>query len=124
VLGSALFQNTPCAVADDKADAEAATQEDRNWSITIPVWVPGYRGEFAIGEIDVGGESSGGSGFFDRFFDTKLKINFFFMGAFAYERDRWRVHADAFGGHFTDDVIFKLTNGTVVSADIQPIVAN
>jgi hypothetical protein len=117
----------PCftrAAADDSPDPDTTMTEERKWTITIPVWVPGYRGQFAIGEIDVDGESSGGSGFFDRFFDNKLKINFFFMGAFTYDSGRWRVHADVFGGHFTDDVIFKLTDGTVVSADIQPIVPN
>jgi hypothetical protein len=86
------------------------------------LWIPGYRGQFAVGDIEVDGESSGGSGFFDRFFDNELKLNFFFMGAFSYERNRWRVHGDIFGGKFTDDVIFKRTGGTVVSASLRPFI--
>jgi hypothetical protein len=104
--------------------SEEALQAGREWTITLPLWIPGYRGQFAVGDIDVDGESGGGSGwgFLERLFDNKVKLNFAFMGAGAWERDRWRIHGDIFGGKFTDDVIFKLTDDTVVSASVQPII--
>ena len=126
IIVSLLLFGRSAALAASPDSSDAPLQEGRNWTITIPVWVPGYRGEFAVGDIDVDGESSGGAGggFLGRFFDSKLKLNFFFMGAFAYERGRWRFYGDIFGGKFTDDVIFKLTDGTVASASVQPIIPN
>jgi len=122
VVAASLFGgDNAFAASPDSSDAPI--QEGRNWSFTIPLWVPGYRGEFAVGDIDVDGESSGGWGP-GRFFDNELSLNFFFMGGFAYERDRWRFYGDIFGGKFTDDVIFKLTDGTVASATVQPIIPN
>jgi hypothetical protein len=55
-------------------------------------------------------------------FDNEFKINFAFMGSFSYERNRWRIHGDMFGGKFADDVIFKRTGGTVVSASLRPLI--
>jgi len=120
----ALFPNpTPASTeAAEAPSSESSIPRDRNWTITIPLWVPGYAGQFAVGEVEVEGESSGGSGFFERFFDNEVKLNFFFMGAFSYERDRWRVHGDVFGGKFTDDVIYKRTDGTIVSASLRPFI--
>ena len=96
--------------------------ETGNWTLTLPLWIPGYRGSFAVGEIDVDGESDGGPGFFDRLFENKLSLNFFFMGSAKYRHDRWRFYLFVFGGKFTDDVIFKLTDGTVLTASVQPII--
>jgi hypothetical protein len=116
-----------CSASGTPAETSAASssdsgiEKDRNWTITIPLWIPGYAGQFAVGDIEVGGESSGGSGF-GRLFDNEVKLNFFFMGSFAYERNRWRIHGDVFGGKFTDDVIYKRTGATVVSASLRPFV--
>ena len=112
------------AQSGDAPSSDDAMQANRNWTITLPLWIPGYRGQFAVGDIDVEGESGGGSGwgFLERLFDNRLKINFAFMGSASWERDRWRIYGDIFGGKFTDDVIFKLTDGTVVSAKVQPII--
>jgi len=115
------FTTSAFAQPDEASSAGTATQRDRNWTITIPLWIPGYRGDFAVGDIEVGGESGGGSGI-GRLFDSELSLNFFFMGSFSYERDRWRIHGDVFGGKFTDDVVFKLTDGTIASASLQPFI--
>ncbi|MEA3478027.1 MAG: hypothetical protein U9R60_07600 [Bacteroidota bacterium] len=31
-------------------------RNDRPWSIEIPLWIPGFRGDFAYGDIDLEGE--------------------------------------------------------------------
>ena len=121
----ALWIGLPASAQSGEASSsEGVLQAGREWTITIPLWVPGYRGRFAVGDVDVDGESGGGSGwgFLERLFDNKVKLNFAFMGSANWERDRWRVYSDIFGGKFTDDVIFKLTDGTVVSATVQSII--
>jgi len=112
------------AQSGEASSSDEALKAGRDWTITLPLWIPGYRGQFAVGDIDVDGESGGGSGwgFMERLFDNKVKLNFAFMGAANWERDEWRIYGDIFGGKFTDDVIFKLTDETVVSATVQPII--
>ena len=113
------FLASPAATSEaSSSDSFIAT--DRHWTITIPLWIPGYRGQFAIGDIEVGGGSPAGPGL-GRLFDSDVHINFFFMGAVAYEWNRWRIHGDVFGGEFTDDVIFTLNDATVVSASLFPM---
>jgi len=111
------------ALAENPARAPGAeVYDNRHWTLGLPIWIPGYRGEFAVGDITIGGETTGGSGFFERFFDNDLSINYFFMGSASYRWRRWRFYAEVFGGKFTDDVTFKLTSGTVVSASVRPSV--
>lgn len=120
-LGTLTFAGPAVAGTPDET-----TKPARHWAITIPLWVPGYRGEFSIGGIEVDGESQGGTdgGFLARLFDRKTRLNFFFMGAASYTADRWRIYADAFGGKFTSDVVFTLTDGTITTATVQPTIAS
>jgi len=105
----------------EESASPTTVQKDRNWTIAIPLWVPGYAGTFAIGDVEVEGESSGGSGL-GRFLENEFKLRFAFMGAFSYEGDRWRIHGDIFGGKFTDDVIWKRKQTTLVSAELRTII--
>jgi len=124
VLGCFILIGAPSVSADtiESASVDPTVQKHRDWTITIPLWVPGYQGQFAVGDIEVDGTTSGGPGFLERLFESELQLNFFFMGAFSYQHSRWRVHGDIFGGKFTDDVIFKLTDGTIASASLQPFI--
>jgi hypothetical protein len=122
-----LFSVLVFQASDSRAEISETSSDvsfietDRNWTITIPLWIPGYRGQFAIGDLEVGGESPGGLGV-GRLFASDVKINFFFMGSFAYEWGRWRVDGDVFGGEFTDDVTFTPADTTVVSASVRPVI--
>ena len=111
-----------CAESTEDASSNLSIHKERNWSVIIPLWIPGYRGQFAIGDIEVDGESPGGPGFLERLLEHNMKLNFFFMGAFSYEWERWRIHGDVFGGKFTDDVVFKQTDETIVSASLRPFI--
>jgi hypothetical protein len=51
----------------DSSAAEAEGNRVRAWTISVPVWVPGYRGQFTVGGVEVGGEP-GGEDFFDQLF--------------------------------------------------------
>ena len=112
--------NSP-AETSQTSSSDSIIETDRNWTIIIPVWIPGYRGQFAIGDLEVGGDSPGGPEF-GRLFDSEASINYFYMGSIAYEWNRWRIDGDIFGGKFTDDVIFTLSDATVVSASLRPVI--
>jgi hypothetical protein len=120
LLSVIAFPASP-AEASETSSSGSLIDTDRKWTITIPLWIPGYRGQFTIGDIEVGGGSPAGPGL-GRLFASDVQIRFFFMGSVAYEWNRWRVSGDIFGGSFTDDVIFTLNDATVVSASLLPVV--
>jgi hypothetical protein len=35
---------------------------DRDWTIEIPLWIPGFRGNLAYGDISIGGEDGSDPG--------------------------------------------------------------
>lgn len=47
-------------------DTETTIEEakERPWTISVPVWIPGYTGRFTVGDVEVGGEPDGD--FWDR----------------------------------------------------------
>ncbi len=94
-------------------------------TLTIPVWIPGYTGQFAIGDIDVdgggdGGDGSGGGEWFGQFFDASGKLEFFFLGRVRVDVNAWTFLADSFGGKLRETVTFRITDGTVIDASIRP----
>ena len=65
--------------------------ETRHWNIEIPVWIPGFRGEFAYGDVELEGEDGSDltpgnpiekpdfGGAFKRLFKTGWDLNYFFL---------------------------------------------
>lgn len=121
LLCSILALPALAAESSEASSSDSVIDTNRHWTITVPLWIPGYRGQFAIGDIEVGGESSGGSGL-GRLFASDVQLNFFYMGSLAYQWNHWRIHGDIFGGDFTGDVKFTLDDATVVSARLLPLV--
>ena len=35
---------------------ESFLNRDNNWELTIPIWVPGFRGSYAYGDVSLEGE--------------------------------------------------------------------
>ena len=95
--------------------------EQRNFTVTIPLWVPSFRGEFAKGDVGVDAEPSPTAGI-DDLFKSKTTIQFYFMGAIEFRQDRLMAHADLFGSKLTKSLIFTLTDGTLISGEVNPII--
>ena len=81
-------------------------RNDRHWTIEVPIWVPGFRGEFAYGDITVEAEDGqnpgvpdnpieppppgeppwGDGNILSRLFKSSSYLKFFFMSKVAYEK--------------------------------------
>jgi hypothetical protein len=101
--------------------------QDRPWTIEIPLWIPGYAGNFAYGDVDIEGEDGvdpehpieppdGIGGIFSRLFSDDWYLNFFFMTRIAYEKNRFIAQTDALTGSVGESVKFKYNNTEIVSA--------
>lgn len=75
--------------------------ENRAWTAELPLWIPGYAGSFAYGDIDIEGEDGidpehtiepppGGAvgEILFRLFTKDWYFKFFFISRIAYEKNR------------------------------------
>ena len=108
--------------------------QNRPWTIEIPLWVPGYAGEFAYGDISVEGdedwepvnpiEPPPGWDFgkiFKRVFSDNWYLKFFFLTKLAYEKDRFLAQFDAIAGSVGETVTFNYNNSTFIDATYRSI---
>jgi hypothetical protein len=95
--------------------------------IALPLWVPGYSGQFAIGDVTVDGDGGDGGGggpdWLGQLFGSTGKLEFFFLGRFRVDVDAWTFLVDFFGGKLRKTVTFRLTDGTLVDAAVRPLMA-
>ena len=64
--------------ANDTTSNRIENDRIRPWTISVPVWIPGYKGQFTVGGVEVGGEPDGD--FWDRLFTSELRLDFYFVG--------------------------------------------
>lgn len=101
------------------------------WNIEIPIWIPGFRGEFAYGDIKLDGEDGtkpdpeqpiekpGIGDAFKRLFKTRGYINYFFVSGLSYENDRWFGEMDVFSGTVGGKIMFRYNNQSLVKASFH-----
>jgi len=105
---------------------------NRPWTLEIPLWLPGFIGEFGYGDISIEGEdgsiivnpieppppSGGGIGnILSRLFTTNWYLKFFFLTRVAYEQDRIKGQFDIITGAVGSSVIFNYNNKELVQAN-------
>ena len=105
--------------------------DTRHWNIEIPVWIPGFRGEFAYGDVELEGEDGtiptpehpleppkfGDS--LKRIFNKKGSLNYFFVGSFSYTDKRFYGELDIFSGTIGKDIEFRYNNEALVDAKLH-----
>ncbi len=114
-------------------------RQDRSWTVEIPIWVPGFRGEYAYGEVTVEAEDGqnpgvpdhpieppepgeppwGGGNIFSRLFTSSSYLKFFAMSKVTYKKNRFLVQADMFSGAVGNSLNFRFNDKTVVQANIR-----
>lgn len=105
---------------------------DRPWTIEVPLWIPGFAGSFAYGDVSIEGEDGvdisnpiepppGGiiGGILSRVFTDEWYLKFFFITRVAYEKDRYMAQFDAISGSVGESVKFNYNNQTVVNANYR-----
>jgi len=100
---------------------------DRPWIIEVPLWIPGYAGSFAYGDVSIEGEDGvdpenpieppdGLGGILSRLFSDEWYLKFFFLTRIAYENNRFIVQADALTGSVGESIKFNYNNQEIVEA--------
>jgi hypothetical protein len=104
----------------------------RPWTIEVPLWIPGYAGSFAYGDVSIEGENGvdpqnpyepppGGviGKIISRLFTDEWYLNFFFLTKIAYEKNKFLAQIDALSGSVGESVKFNYNNNLVVQANYR-----
>ena len=104
----------------------------RPWTIEVPLWIPGYAGSFAYGDVSIEGEDGvdisnplepppGGviGKILSRLFTDEWYLKFFFLTRVAYEKNQFMAQFDAISGSVGESVKFNYNNQTIVQANYR-----
>ncbi len=105
---------------------------NRSWTAEIPLWIPGFAGTFAYGDVEIKGEDGvdpehpiepppgGGIGeILSRLFRTDWYLKFFFITKIAYEKNNFLIQFDALSGSVGNSVKFRYNNRETVQANFS-----
>ena len=105
---------------------------DKPWTVEIPLWIPGFAGAFAYGDVDLEGEDGadpehpiepppGGDigEILSRLFTKEWYLKFFFLTRIAYEKNRFIGQFDALSGSVGESVKFNYNNKEIVQANFR-----
>ena len=117
-IGPSSFLFSQYLTQDEANGVNVEEKQERPWTVSIPVWVPGYRGRFTVGGVEVEGET-GEDNIFDQLFSSNLSLDFYFVGLVNYKWQDWNFHAEIFSGTIGNSAIFTLNDNTVVDAEVN-----
>lgn len=89
--------------------------DDRKWNLSLPIWIPGFRGDFSFGDLESSTSESEEEKERTRIEDV-IGIEFYFVGSANYVHNKWSLYADGFTGTITEEVFYdKLRQGDPAS---------
>ncbi len=105
---------------------------DKSWTAEVPLWIPGFAGTFAYGDIDIEGEDGvdpeqpiepsppwDPGGILSRLFTTNWYFKFFFMTRINYEKNRILFTMDGITGSVGSSVKFNYNNKEIVQVNFR-----
>ncbi|MEJ2595065.1 MAG: hypothetical protein P8100_08055 [bacterium] len=108
--------------------------DDRHWTIEVPLWLPGFSGTFAYGDVELEGEDGteivnpieppdrpGFGDLLSRIFTTDWYLKFVFLTRVTYEKNSFIAQFDGLAGGVGEGTEFSFNRQEVVSAYFQTI---
>jgi hypothetical protein len=105
---------------------------DRPWSIEVPLWIPGFAGDFAYGDISIEGEDgvdisnpieppAGGAigEILSRLFTQDWYLKFFYLTKISFEKNQYLIQLDGIAGAVGESVKFNYNNIQIVQANFR-----
>ena len=114
-----------------KKKKQSYLNDSGHWTIEIPVWIPGFRGEFAYGDVELEGEDGtdpvpenpiekpGFGDVFKRLFKTSGSLNYFFVSSVTYTNKKFYSEIDLFSGTVGESLKFRYNNEGLVGAKVH-----
>lgn len=135
------FVSAQDTTAINNNDEQSYLRNDWNWAIEIPIWIPGFRGDFAYGDVSLEGEDGvdpgtpanpieppppgeppdEGGNILSRLFSSSRYLKFFLVGRISYFNGKFLTQFDGFAGTVGNSVDFKLNSEEVAAASYATI---
>lgn len=106
----------------------------RPWTIEIPLWIPGFAGDFTYGDVTIEGEDGvdpenpiepppGGDfgKILSRLFTKNWYLKFFYLTKVSYENKGFLVQLDGVVGEVGNSVKFNLNNKEIAQANFRTL---
>lgn len=132
VFGSLSFGQDVLSKRELRKQQKSFLLLKRPWTVELPLWIPGFAGSFAYGDIDIEGEDGvdpehpiepppGGDigKIISRLFSSSDYLKFFFITRIAYERKKIIFQFDAITGAVGSSVKFNYNNREIVQANFR-----
>lgn len=94
--------------------------DKRNWQVKIPLWIPGFRGNFAYGSITPVPEQYA-EGHSDRL-EKEIGVTFYLIGNLRYTPKKWLFEADGFKAVLASNLKFQNIDLVQFNATIEGMV--
>jgi len=105
------------------------------WIVEIPLWIPGFAGEFAYGDIKIEGEDGveienpieppppgeGIGGIISRLFTKNWYLKFFYLTRASYEKNKFKAQFDMIAGAVGNSVVFNYNNSELIKASFLTV---
>jgi len=129
-----LFLSTVSVYGQKQKKEKSFLTNEQHWVIEIPLWIPGFRGELAYGDISVEGEDGilpiipedptqlpekDKGDIFSRLFSVNSTLRFFFIIRAAYQSEKFLLQVDGIGGSVGTSVVFNYNNKELVQTSIN-----
>lgn len=112
--------------SDSKSEKSFLVNDD-HWSIEVPIWVPGFRGDFVYGDVWLEGEDDANpenpiepgwkpGDNLSRIFGKNGSLNFFFMNRVSYRNRKLYSQFDVFSGSVGGSIYFRYNDAELVKA--------
>lgn len=85
---------------------------DRKWLLEIPIWIPGFRGEFVFGDIQLSSSNEKEEKQEKDRLTDQFGLEFFFIGRAEVRFNRFWAHMDAFSGRINTSTTYDRIIGT------------
>lgn len=92
-------------------------QDKLEFNLEIPIWIPGFRGRFSIGDITIEGEGQN-EDILSNLFNSNIGLDYYFVGCIGVTKNKWQIQGDIFGGQLKDAVEFRYNQTQIIDASI------
>lgn len=104
---------------------------NRTWTAEVPLWIPGFRGSFVYGDVEIEGEDGvdpehpiepptwDPGGIFSRLFTTNWYFKFFFITRINYEKNKFAFTMDGITGSVGSSIKFNYNNKEIVQVNFR-----
>lgn len=132
LLGSTAFSQDTITKKQWRKQKKSFLLPGRPWTVEIPIWVPGFAGSFAHGDVEIEGEDGvdpehpiepppgGGIGeIISRLFQKDWYLHFFLLTRVVYEKNRFLTQLDGLSGAVGSSIKFEYNNQEIVQASFR-----